>query len=57
MSRKRAASREGKDRIGGVCGAVMIYFIKEILKQCGRTLGNEKVDGCSSHYSLQYFYM
>jgi len=51
MSRKRVASREGGDRIGGVCGVVVIYFIKETLKQCGRILGNENLDGSSSHYS------
>lgn len=29
---------------------VVIYFIKETLKQCGRILGNENLDGSLSHY-------
>lgn len=40
----RVAFREGENGIGGVCRVVMIYFIKETLKQRGKILGNEKLD-------------
>ena len=42
--RIRVAFREGEDGIGGVCRVVMIYFMKETLKQRSKILDNEKLD-------------